>query len=206
MNGATQVLFGGRLWLSSVDRKKELKADFERVTLPHLSHLYTSAFYLTKDRDEAEDLVQETYLRAFRFFDKFEPETNSRAWLLSIMQNLFINRYRQKKREPATVDWEMVDEVYESMVEQGEKAESINPENHLISQFMDEEVEKAVRELPEEFRTAIVLVDIEELSYEETAKVMESPVGTVRSRVSRGRRLLQVALKDYALEKGLTGQ
>ncbi len=128
MNGATQVLFGGRLWLFSVDRKKELKAEFERVTLPHLSHLYTSAFYLTKDRDEAEDLVQETYLRAFRFFDKFEPETNSRAWLLSILRNLFINRYRQKKREPATVDWEKVDEVYESMVEQGEDLSRGNPE------------------------------------------------------------------------------
>ncbi len=206
MNGATRVLSGGRLWLSSVDRKKELKAEFERVTLPQLSHLYTSAFYLTKDKAEAEDLVQETYLRAFRFFNRFQPGTNSRAWLLSILRNLFINRYRQKKREPQTVDWEKIDKVYESMVEQGEKAEMGNPEGLLISQLMDEEVEKALRELPEEFRTAIVLVDIEDVSYEEAAKIMECPMGTVRSRVSRGRRMLQVALRDYALERGLISQ
>ncbi len=187
----------------SLERREALKAEFERVALPQLSHLYTSAFYLTKDKTEAEDLVQETYLRALRFFHKFQPGTNCRAWLLSIMRNLFINRYQQKKREAETVDWEEIDQVYESMVGQGEKAERDNPEALLISQLMDEEVEKAMRELPEEYRTAIVLVDIEELSYEEAAKVMECAIGTIRSRVSRGRRLLQVALRDYALERGL---
>ncbi len=187
----------------SLERRKALKAEFERVALPQLSHLYTSAFYFTKDKTEAEDLVQETYLRALRFFHKFHPGTNCRAWLLSIMRNLFINRYQQKKREAETVDWEEIDQIYESMVGQGEKAERDNPEALLISQLMDEEVEKALRELPEEYRTAIVLVDIEELSYEEAAKVMECAIGTIRSRVSRGRRLLQVALRDYALERGL---
>ena len=101
------------------------------------------------------------------------------------------------------MDWERIEQVYESMVEQGERAERDNPEGHLISQFMDEEVEKALRELPEEYRTAIVLVDIEELGYEEAAKVMECAIGTIRSRVSRGRRMLQVALRDYALERGM---
>jgi RNA polymerase sigma-70 factor (ECF subfamily) len=187
----------------SLNRKNELRAEFERVALPQLSHLYTSAFYLTKDKTEAEDLVQETYLRALRFFHKFQPGTNCRAWLLSIMRNLFINRYQQKKRAVKTVDWEEIDQVYESMVGQGEKTERDNPEGLLISQLMDEEVERALRELPEEYRTAIVLVDIEELSYEEAAKVMECAIGTIRSRVSRGRRLLQVALRDYALERGL---
>ncbi len=99
MNGATGAISGVRLWLSSADRKEELKAEFERVALPQLSHLYASAFYLTKDKTEAEDLVQETYLRAFRFFDKFQPGTNFRAWLLSILRNLFINRYRQIRRD-----------------------------------------------------------------------------------------------------------
>ncbi len=186
-----------------------MKAEFERAALPQLSqlsHLYTSAFYLTKDKAEAEDLVQETYLRAFRFFDKFQPGTNCRAWLLSILRNLFINRYQQKKREAERVDWEKIDQVYESIVGQGEKAERAerdNPETLLISQLMDEEVEEALKKLPEEYRTAIVLVDIEELSYEEAAKVMECATGTVRSRVSRGRRMLQVALRGYALERGL---
>ncbi len=206
MNGTGGALSRGRQLLFSLDRKKELKAEFERVALPQLSHLYTSAFYLTKDKAEAEDLVQETYIRALRFFDKFKPGTNCRAWLLTILRNLFINRYRQKRREPEKVDWERIEQVYESMVEQGERAERDNPEGLLISQFMDEEVEKALRELAEEYRTAIVLVDIEELSYEEAAKVMECPVGTIRSRVSRGRRLLQVALRDYALERGLISQ
>ncbi len=206
MNGATQAVSEARLWFFSADRKKDLKAEFERVALPQLSHLYTSAVYLTRDKAEAEDLVQETYLRALRFFDKFETGTNVRAWLLSILRNLFINRYRQKRREPTTVDWEKIDEVYESKVEQGENLGRGNPEHHFVSQMMDDEVEAALKGLPEEFRTAIVLVNIEELSYQETAQVMECPVGTVRSRVSRGRRMLQVALRDYALQRGLIRQ
>ncbi len=203
MNGTTGVISRGLLHLSSFDRREELKAEFERVALPQLSHLYTSAFYLTRDKTEAEDLVQETYIRALRFFDKFKPGTNCRAWLLTILRNLFINRYQQKKREPEKVDWEKIEQVYESMVEQGERAERDNPENQLISRLMDEEVERALRELSEEYRMAIVLVDIEELSYEEAAKVMECAIGTVRSRVSRGRRMLQVALRNYALKRGL---
>ena len=185
-----------------LDRKKEIRAEFERVALPQLSYLYTSAFYLTKDRADAEDLVQETYLRAFRFFDKFQPGTNFRAWLLSILQNLFINRDRQKRREAPTIQRETIDEVYESMVEQNENMGGGNPEHHFVSQMMDDEVEMALRGLPEEFRTAIVLVDIEELTYEESANIMECPMGTVRSRVSRGRRMLQVALKEYRQGKG----
>jgi RNA polymerase sigma-70 factor (ECF subfamily) len=185
-----------------LDRKKEIRAEFERVALPQLSYLYTSAFYLTKDRADAEDLVQETYLRAFRFFDKFQPGTNFRAWLLSILQNLFINRYRQKRREATTAQWETIDEVYESMVEQDENRGGGDPEHYFVSQMMDDEVEMALRGLPEEFRTAIVLVDIEELTYEEAANVIECPMGTVRSRVSRGRRMLQVALKEYGQGKG----
>ncbi len=180
-----------------LDRKKEIRAEFERVALPQLSYLYTSAFYLTKDRADAEDLVQETYLRAFRFFDKFQPGTHFRAWLLSILQNLFIHRYRQKRRAAPTVQWETLDEVYESMVEQDENMGGGDPEHHFVSKMMDDEVEMALRGLPVEFRTAIVLVDIEELTYEESANIMECPMGTVRSRVSRGRRMLQVALKEY---------
>jgi len=186
MKEATGAFSSVRLLLPSLDRKKVSTAAFEQAALPEISHLYTSAFYLTRNKTEAEDLVQETYLRAFRFFDKFQPGTNCRAWLLSIQRNLFINRYQQKKREPEIVDWQRIDQVYESMVDRGEKGERGNPENQLISRLMGEEMEMALRELPEEFRMAIVLVDIEELSYEEAAKVMECPIGTVRSRISRG--------------------
>ncbi len=202
MSRVIEAICQRRLLFFPLDRKKEIRAEFERVALVQLPYLYTSAFYLTKDKADAEDLVQETYLRAFRFFDKFQPGTNFRAWLLSILQNLFINRYRQKRREPTSVNWDKIDEVYESMVEQDENMEGGNPEHHFVSQMMDDEVEKALRGLSEEFRTAIVLVDIEELTYEEAAKVMESPLGTVRSRVSRGRRMLQVALKEYGQGRG----
>jgi len=203
MSRVIEAISQRRLLFLPVDRKKELRAEFERLALPQLPYLYTSAFYLTKDRADAEDLVQETYLRAFRFFDKFQPGTNFRAWLLSILQNLFINRYRQKRRETPTVEWEKIDDVYESMVEQDENMGGGNPEHHFVSQIMDDEVEKALRGLSEEFRTAIVLVDIEELTYEEAANVIECPMGTVRSRVSRGRRMLQVALKEYGQGRGL---
>jgi len=202
MKEATGVFSRVRLLLPSLDRKKVSTAEFEQAALPEISHLYKSALCLTRSKTEAEDLVQETYLRAFRFFDNFQPGTNCRAWLLTILRNLFIYRYQQKKREPEIVDLERIDQNYKSMVEQGEK-ERNNPENQLISRLMGGEIEKALRELSEEFRMAIMLVDIEELSYEEAAKVMECPIGTVRSRISRGRRMLQVALRGYALERGL---
>jgi len=202
MKEATGAFSRVRLLLPSLDRKKVSTAEFEQAALPEISHLYKSALCLTRSKTEAEDLVQETYLRAFRFFDKFQPGTNCRAWLLTILRNLFIYRYQQKKREPEIVDLERIDQLYKSMVEQGEK-ERDNPENQLISRLMGGEIEKALRELSEEFRMAIMLVDIEELSYEQAAKLMECPIGTVRSRISRGRRMLQVALRGYALERGL---
>jgi len=203
MEGTTQLISQGKLFTFSLRGKKALKKDFERVAIFHLSYIYTAAFYLTRDEHEAEDLVQETYLRAYRCFHKFAPGTNCRAWLLSIQRHLFINRYRQRQRDPEFVNWERIDEEYNSMVLQHEQAEQCDPENLFCSQVMSPEVETALKALPEEFRTAIVLVDVEELSYEEAAKVTECPVGTVRSRLSRGRRMLQVSLREYAVKRGL---
>lgn len=204
MRETINVFSGGRPLPFSLSRKTSLKAAFEQAALPHLSHLYTAAYYLIKDPTEAEDLVQETYLRALRFFHKFQPGTNCRAWLLSILRNVFINRYREKQREPDFVDWEKIDRAYESMVARHEEAEMNNPESLFFSRLMDHEVEQALSEIPEEFRAAIILVDIEELSYDEAANVMECPVGTVRSRLSRGRRMLQVLLREYARKRGVT--
>ena len=192
-----------KLFTAFLYGKNARKADFERAAIPHLSSLYTAALYLTKDEHEAQDLVQETYLRAFRVFHKFETGTNCRAWLLSIQRHLFINRYRQIKKQPELLDWEKIDQDYELFALSQENTDKTNPEDGFSSGVIGPEVEKALRELPEEFRTAIVLVDIEELTYEEAAKIMECPIGTVRSRLSRGRRLLQLALGDYALERGL---
>lgn len=184
-------------------RKNNLREEFGRVALPHMSQVYTAAVYLTRDQQEAEDLLQETYLRAFRFFHKFTPGTNARAWLLAIMRNVFINRYRRKKQKPETIDWEKVNEVYETMIDEAHQTLPQDPEQQLFATLMDDEVEQALNELPEDFRLAVTLVDVEELTYEEAATVMECPIGTVRSRVSRGRRLLQVRLKDYASARGL---
>lgn len=182
------------------DISKARREEFEREALPYVSQLYTAAVYLTKDKTEAEDLVQDTYLSAFRFFDKFQPGTNCKVWLLSIVRHLFINRYWQKKREPEIIDWGKVEVVYESMVE---REKGPTPESLLFSKQRYVDIERALKKLPEEFRTALVLVDIEELTYEEAAQVMGCPVGTIRSRVSRGRRMLQVRLRGYALESGL---
>ena len=197
------MFFKRRSTAPEEDSKKPSSAEFERVAVPELPNLYRTAFYLTKDKDQAEDLVQETYARAFRFFDKFESGTNCRAWLLTIMRNLFYSHYRRHQEEPELVDWEKIDQIYESLVVQTENAEGGNPANILISESMDDEVDRALKDLPEEFRTAIVLVDMEGMSYEEAGKVMEVPIGTVRSRVSRGRRLLQVSLHDYAKKNRL---
>ncbi len=183
--------------------KKALTEEFERVAIPHLSYIYTAAFYLTKNEQEAEDLAQDTYVRAFRFFRKFEPGTNCRAWLLSIQRHLFINRYQKRKKQPELIDWAKIDREYESLVLDEEHTDKYNPERLLCSDAMAPEVQRALKALPEEFRLAIILVDIDELTYEEAAQVIACPLGTVRSRLSRGRRMLQVALKDYALEKGL---
>lgn len=192
-----------RMFAFSFGRKKTLRAEFERVALPQMSQIYTAAVYLAKDQQEAEDLVQETFLRAFRFFHRFEPGTNAKAWLMTIMRHLFINRYRRKRAEPETIDWEKVDQTYESIIDKGHYALSADPEQQLYATMMDDEVDQALKALPEDFRMAVTLVDVQELTYEEAAQVMECPIGTVRSRVSRGRRLLQVSLRAYASAKGL---
>jgi RNA polymerase sigma-70 factor (ECF subfamily) len=119
------------------------------------------------------------------------------------MRNLFINRYRQRQREPESIDWEKVERDYETTIAGEGKSDRLDPETLVFSKLTGDEINKALQELPEEFRTAIVLVDVEELRYEEAAQVMKCPVGTVRSRLFRGRRLLQIALRDYAVERGL---
>lgn len=194
----------GRWWLLSQADKNARRADFAKVALPHLSALYTAAYYLTRDPDDAEDLVQESFLRAFRFFDKFEPGTNCKAWLLAIQHNLFINRYRKKKAARETVDSDKVDQAYESLLSQAQDDQNKDPETLFIARAMDHEIREALGTLPEVYREAIVLVDIEDLSYEQAAAVLDCAIGTIRSRVSRGRRHLQVALKDCAIRRGLT--
>jgi len=175
---------------------------FAQWALPHKDHIYSACLYLARNKDEAEDLFQETYLRAFRFFHQFQPGTNCRAWLLTIMHNVFKNRYPHVQRAARTLEFEDAEREYERKLLADGEAGRDDPASLLLTQMIDREVTDALQSLPEEYRSTLLLVDIEELSYEEAARVLACPIGTVRSRLSRARRLLQVALSSYAQDHG----
>jgi RNA polymerase sigma-70 factor (ECF subfamily) len=188
--------------VASKEGGKDKSALFAKWALPHMDYIYTASLYLTRNRAEAEDLFQETYLRAYRFFHQFTPGTNCRAWLLTILHNVFRNRYRQKQRAGQTVDWDALTREYEKkLADEGER-EYANPETAFFTQLLDSEVENALKALPEEYRITLLLVNVEELTYDEAARVLGCPIGTVRSRLSRARRMMRIALRDYAQEKG----
>ena len=175
---------------------------FEQWALPHKDHVYTACLYLTRNKEEAEDLFQETYLRAFRFFHQFTPGTNCRAWLLTIMHNAFKNRAPQQRRAARTVEFDgAVNEYERKLVSDGEAGKD-DPAKLYQTKLVDREIIQALKALPEEYRSTLLLVDIEDLTYEDAAKVLSCPIGTIRSRLSRARRLLNIALKDYARERG----
>lgn len=182
------------------EKTKELYSNFENEVVPHKTALYNFALKLTGNIDEAEDLVQETFLKAFRFFDKFELGTNSKAWLFRILKNSFINDYRKESKEPNKVDYEDVQNFYENI-----KAEEVQTE-HLVSDsfstVFDDDITNAIAELPSDFQTIIILADIEGYSYEEISEFMSCPTGTVRSRLHRARKLLYTKLFEYAENKG----
>jgi RNA polymerase sigma-70 factor, ECF subfamily len=176
---------------------------FDKEALPHLDHLHTVAIHLARNRDDAADLVQETILRAFRFFEQFTPGTNCRAWLLTILYNVFRNRYRQSASERvAATEKEFEDQVEDLGMRPD--APATNPETLVLDRLMEQEVQAALDSLPEEFRTVLLMVDIQELRYEEAALALEIPVGTVRSRVSRARAMLKKALTGFARSRGYT--
>ncbi len=180
----------------------ELKERFEREVLPLLPNLYSAALRMTRNPSDAEDLVQETYLRAYRGFAGFEEGTNLRAWIYRILTNTFINSYRKKQREPVTVseddleDWYLYDRLGASGVEPSAEAE-------VIQRMPDEDVQRALEALPEGFRLAVLLADIEGFSYKEIAEILDIPIGTVMSRLHRGRRALEKALWERVRERGL---
>lgn len=182
------------------DDLKELYAEFEKEALPHMDSLYNYALRITGDEDDADDLVQETYLKAFRFFDKFERGTNCKAWLFRILKNSYINDYRKLKKEPNKIDYEDVQNFYETI--KSDEVETQHYEQDAFSNLLDDEVSKVLAELPEDFRTVIILSDIEGFTYEEIADFVDIPVGTVRSRLHRARKVLYAQLFDYAKERG----
>lgn len=173
---------------------------FQQEMIPHMDLLYNYAFYLTGNRNNADDLLQETYLKAFRFFDKFETGTNAKAWLYRIMRNAYINEYRRLQRIPDLVEYDDRLSAYQM---DGREQLSLNDFARKVdTQMFDDEIAEALSSLPEKFKSVIVLRDVQDLPYEEIAEALEIPVGTVRSRLHRGRGILFNRLREYARSRG----
>lgn len=173
---------------------------FQALVEEHLNGLFSAARRLTRDRARAEDLLQETFLRGWRSFHTFKPGTNSRAWLYKILMNAYIDGYRKTTREPEVVDQEDIDEfyLYTKVQESDDFRRAGNPEEVLLDRLMDADVKGALDSLPDAFREVVILADIEGFSYKEIADLLGIPLGTVMSRLHRGRRQLQVKLWEYA--------
>lgn len=184
--------------VSGSDRDK--RRDFEGEAVPHMDILYSFALRTTGNPDDARDLLQDTYLKAYRFWDKYEKGTNIRAWLFRIMKNSYINLYRKETREPDTVEYEKVENFYDSI--RDDSRASADLQQTMFGGLLGDEVTAALQGLPDDFRTVVILCDIEGLTYEEIAEFLDCPIGTVRSRLHRGRKMLQKWLFDYALQRG----
>ena len=182
--------------------ENETAARFEAVALPCLDALFGRALSLIRRPEDANDLVQETYLRAFRNFSSFQPGTNGKAWLFTIMYSIFVNQYRKAKRKPMIVSLDEQEEVFHhALADDNWEASYAAFEKSQVN-WHGPEVNSALEKLPESFRAAILLVDVDELNYEEAAAVLDCPVGTLRSRLFRARKLLFVELRDYAQKTG----
>jgi RNA polymerase sigma-70 factor (ECF subfamily) len=191
--------------LVRVDRDKESAAErtkrFERDALQYMNQLYAAAMRYTKNPEDAQDLVQDTYIKAYNSFHQFEPGTNLKAWLYRVLTTTFINTYRKDQRRPQTSDSELEDwqiaEASSHTSDQGKSTEDVVLEN-----LPDSDIKNALAEIPEEFRMAVYLADVEGFSYKEIAEIVGVPAGTVMSRLHRGRKQLREKLTDYARERG----
>jgi RNA polymerase sigma-70 factor (ECF subfamily) len=174
---------------------------FDKEFMPHIDSMYNFAFRLTNDEDDANDLVQDTYLKAFRFINSFSQGTNAKAWLFRILKNSFINDFRKKSKEPAKVDYQDVETTYNSE-EDAETNQTVDLRVESVQDLIGDEIANALNALPVDFRTVIILCDVEGFTYEEMAKILDIPIGTVRSRLHRARMLLKEKLKYYAKSLG----
>jgi RNA polymerase sigma-70 factor (ECF subfamily) len=185
-------------------RRTPARSEFETVALPHIDALYGAAYRLTRNPRDAEDLVQDAMLRAYRFWDTFQKDSNCKAWLFRILTNTFINTYQKRKRtrevlNAAQAEQDATDGV---LMHEGSMSQR-NPEGILLDNTLSDDVAVALEALPADFRVAVVLCDVEGFSYKEIAEIMECPVGTVMSRLYRGRRLLKKSLHDFAIAQGI---
>jgi RNA polymerase sigma-70 factor, ECF subfamily len=188
----------------AVKLSEDDKQRFRDEALPLLDSLYGAALRMTRNPSDAEDLVQETMLRAYRSFDRFEPGTNLKAWLFRILTNAYINTYRKRQREPQKVSADEVEDFdfYQELKDHSPQFIQ-TPENIVLDSLVDSDILEAIEELPEQFRLAVVLSDIEGFTYAEMAEIMDVPMGTVMSRLHRGRKALQQRLLEVAKDRGI---
>ena len=182
---------------------KQKRNDFERQALVHVDALYGAAYRLTRNARDAEDLVQDSLLRAYKFWDSFQQDSNCKAWLLRIVTNTFINEYQRRKRSREVLDAATAEQdATDGVLVQTSARDKQSPDQAMLSASVSDDVQRALEQLPDDFRTAVILCDMQGLSYKEIADIMETPVGTVMSRLFRGRKLLAAALKDFAVAEG----
>jgi RNA polymerase sigma-70 factor (ECF subfamily) len=178
-------------------------SDFEEIALVHLDDLYATALRYTKNDKDAEDLVQETYLKAFTNFHRYEKGTNCRAWLFTILTNTFINRFRRKKKEREILNADDLRPIEDNFFNRDKAEFYQNPEKGIIFKTFSTDLKDALGNLPDEFRTVVVLADLNDFSYKEIAHILDVPVGTVMSRLFRGRKLMRRHLVDIAYDRGI---
>lgn len=190
--------------MSEVQRRKysqeEKNAIFDGEFMPHIDSMYNFGYRLTFDEDDAKDLVQDTYLKAYRFINSFEQGTNAKAWLFRILKNSFINEYRKKSKQPTKVDYQEVETYYNSDDVHYQSTSDLRAES--VKDMLGDEISNALNSLAVDFRTVIILCDLEGFTYEEMAKILDIPIGTVRSRLHRARNLLKEKLQGYAHNMG----
>jgi RNA polymerase sigma-70 factor (ECF subfamily) len=176
--------------------------------MQHAPQLFSTAMRMTRNRSDAEDLVQETFIKAWRSFATYQQGTNLRAWLFRIMTNTYINKYNAQQRKPTETELDDVEELFLykrlGAVDQSQLSQSA--EDQMLSLFTDDEVKKALEELPDQFRIPVLMSDVEGFSYKEIAEILEIPLGTVMSRLHRGRKAMQKMLYEYAKERGLINE
>jgi len=180
--------------------EKEKTQIFDEEFMPHVDSMYNFAYRLTFDEDDSKDLVQDTYMKAFRFINSFQKGTNSKAWLFRILKNSFINDFRKKSKQPTKVDYQEVENYYNS--DDIDESKTVDLRVETLKDMMGDEVTNALNSLAIDFRTVIILCDLEGFTYEEMSKILDIPIGTVRSRLHRARNLLKQRLSSYAKSMG----